>query len=145
MSSENIVNEETAIEESKEFNFEESKESLDLTSKLKETSKCENSEVSTPTKKKSEARKLALAKARAARTLKAKQRRDTLNKLLIETSDEECDYIIKKVKRNTNTNHENHDNNNNPETQTKESLKPLQDSAPASPLPSPRIPKLRFV
>ena len=76
MSSQNIVNEQTAIEESKELiNFEE--ESLDLTSKLKETLKCETSEVSIPTKKEiSAAKKLALAKARAARTLKAKERRE---------------------------------------------------------------------
>ena len=68
MSTENIENVETV----------ESKESLE------ETSKCETPKVITPTKKEiSDARKLALAKARAARTLKAKQRRETLNKLLI--------------------------------------------------------------
>lgn len=131
MNSENIVNEETAIEESKEFNFEE--ESLDLTSKLKETLKCETSEVSIPTKKEiSAARKLALAKARAARSLKAKERRESYQKLLIETSDEETEYIIKKVRRNKS------------ET-VKESIEITRPpSPPPPPPPTPKL-KLRFI
>ena len=137
MSSENIE-----TEESKELNCEILKESLDLTSKLKETSNCETSEVSIPTKKEiSAARKLALAKARAARTIKAKERRESYQKLLIETSDEETEYIIKKVRRNTNPNpnQNNNDNNNNTSLKVIESIESARPPSPPPPPPQLKI------
>ena len=128
MSSENIDNEET-----EEFNFESKESSKEETSNLK-TSNCENSEVSTPTKKISkisEARKLALTKARAARSLKAKERRESYQKLLIETSDEETEYIIKKVRRNTET--------------VKESIESAPPPSPPPPPPPTPKNKHRFI